>query len=190
MKMFASSAFLGLALASGARQSRYGQIVLLGLSFSWLGDAFLLGSSEVSFLGGLVAFLIAHLCYWAAFMHLGVRWRVSALAFLPVIAFALSVVQWLRPGISADMVIPVFAYAAVISIMVALAAGATARGATGLVVGGAVLFFVSDLSVAMGQFLDTDFFHGMWGLPLYYAAQVLLALSISQIDRPASRLPR
>ena len=46
-------------------------------------------------------------------------------------------------------------------------------------VAGAVLFAVSDISVARDQFVRPAFINRLWGLPLYYAAQLLLAGSVS-----------
>lgn len=177
-KVAASSGFLLLAWIRGASQSRFGQLILAGLVLSWFGDAFLLAQGEVFFLAGLGAFLLAHLCYGAAFAVHGVSMPAVALAAVPVFAAAFAVVHWLSPGIPAAMTIPVWAYATVISAMLSLALGAWRAGAVLLVPLGAALFFVSDLAVAMGQFLDTDFHHGLWGLPLYYAGQTLLALSV------------
>jgi hypothetical protein len=49
-----------------------------------------------------------------------------------------------------------------------------------LILTGAVLFFLSDLSVAALRLVQTDLPTYTWGLPLYYAGQVCLALSTSQ----------
>ena len=38
-------------------------------------------------------------------------------------------------------------------------------------------FFVSDLAVAREQFVSEGFVNKTWGLPLYYAAQLLFAVS-------------
>jgi uncharacterized membrane protein YhhN len=43
---------------------------------------------------------------------------------------------------------------------------------------GALAFFLSDLSVARNRFVAPGFVNRLWGLPLYYAAQLLLASSI------------
>lgn len=66
-------------------------------------------------------------------------------------------------------------YVAVISVMVALAAGAswTTRDARLLV--GATAFAASDLSVARERFVKPAFGNLIWGLPLYYVAQLVLA---------------
>jgi uncharacterized membrane protein YhhN len=70
---------------------------------------------------------------------------------------------------------PVLAYMAVITAMVALAFGAVVRGGTPWIAIGAVGFYASDLSVARDQFVKPGFVNRVWGLPLYYVAQVVLA---------------
>ncbi|MDR9452217.1 MAG: lysoplasmalogenase family protein, partial [Acidimicrobiia bacterium] len=77
------------------------------------------------------------------------------------------------------MVGPVVAYVVIISAMVATAVGATSAGAPGLVVVGAIAFFISDLAVARDRFVAPGFGNRVWGLPLYYLGQILLAGSIA-----------
>ncbi len=43
---------------------------------------------------------------------------------------------------------------------------------------GAVLFFVSDLTVARHRFVTPEFLNRAIGLPLHYAGQILIALSV------------
>ncbi len=174
-KLAASTGFVLLALAVGAWQSVYGKTVLAALALSWIGDAFLLGSSNAHFIAGLSAFLLAHLCYCAAFSRLGVDRRRAGFLALPIYATTIAVLYWLSPAIPEDMQIAVWVYGFVISTMLTLAVGTSTNG--WLVPFGAALFFVSDLAVAMSQFLDTSFPHWSWGLPLYYAGQTLLSLS-------------
>ena len=45
---------------------------------------------------------------------------------------------------------------------------------------GAVLFFLSDLSVAALRLVQVEYPTSVLGLPVYYAGQVCLALSSSQ----------
>jgi uncharacterized membrane protein YhhN len=47
-----------------------------------------------------------------------------------------------------------------------------------MILAGAVAFYLSDLSVANDRFVHESFFNKLWGLPLYYAAQILLAASV------------
>jgi uncharacterized membrane protein YhhN len=68
-------------------------------------------------------------------------------------------------------------YFVVIGVMAVLACGVTAGGGPLLIVAGALAFTASDVSVARDRFVKHEFLNRAWGLPLYYAAQVLLALS-------------
>jgi uncharacterized membrane protein YhhN len=178
-KLAASSGFLLLAASSGAFQSRYGKVLFAGLVLSACGDVFLLGSTQQLFLLGLVSFLLAHLVYVAAFVTWGINFRWSLLAAVFVVIVSLGVSVWLTPYISGDMMLPVRIYTLVITVMVIAAFGARGAGGPGLIPLGALLFYVSDLSVAAGRFVQPDFPNYAWGLPLYYTGQVLLALSVA-----------
>jgi len=179
-KIAASSGFLALAYFSGALKSAYGRLLLLGLALSFLGDAFLIGDSRQAFLAGLAAFLLAHVAYIVAFAVKGVSFRWMGFSALPVIACAIGVSLWLAPHTPPELSLPVHLYTAVISGMLIAAIGTRGKGGPVLIVVGALLFFLSDLSVASLRLVQTDFPHYVWGLPFYYAGQLCLALSISQ----------
>lgn len=180
-KMSASSAFIALALTAGALQSLYGRIVIAALSLSWIGDLLLAGGSEQLFLFGLISFLLAHVAFVVAFSIHGIKLNSALVAGIPVAALSIAVSLWLSTYVPADMVIPVRVYTLVISIMVITAFGARGAGAPLLIPVGALLFYFSDLSVATGQFVQTDFPNYVWGLPFYFGGQVLLALSVRGI---------
>jgi uncharacterized membrane protein YhhN len=179
-KFIASTAFLGVAVRSGAWSSIYGRLILLGLAFSWFGDMLLIGQSRVAFLSGLVVFLLAHIAYVSAFVrhgyHRGWIWG----AVVPLTAVAIAVFTWLEPHTPEALMFPVRAYIVVISLMVIFAIGTQGRGGSRLIVTGAVLFFLSDLSVAALRLVQTEYPTYVLGLPFYYAGQVCLALSSSQ----------
>jgi hypothetical protein len=59
--------------------------------------------------------------------------------------------------------------------MLASAAGALAAGAPRPAAAGAGLFALSDLAVAQDRFVARSFASTLWGLPAYYAAQLLIA---------------
>jgi len=179
-KLIASSAFVTIAIRAGAWESTYGRLILLGLVLSWFGDMFLVGESQVAFLSGLVAFLLAHVAYVSAFVRHGYHRGWVWAAVLPITAVAIAVFVWLEPHTPAEMMIPVKAYVAVISLMVIFAIGTQGKGGSRLIVTGAVLFFLSDLSVAALRLVQTEYPTYALGLPLYYAGQVCLALSSSQ----------
>lgn len=178
-KLIASTAFVLTAISSGALASGYGSVILTGLVLSWFGDAFLIGTSQRWFLFGLVSFLLAHVAYVTAFVNLGVarRWILSALA--PVLAIAAGVLLWLQPHVPPELLWPVRFYTAVISLMVITAVGTRGAGATPLIVVGACLFYLSDLSVAALRFTEPSFPTYVLGLPLYYAGQLCLAFSVA-----------
>jgi len=178
-KLIASTAFVAVAIQAGALHSRYGQLILLGLVASWFGDRFLVGQTRSFFLAGLGAFLLAHIAYIGAFVVNGISGRWIAVAALPVAAIGLAVSVWLTPHIPPELVVPVRAYTAVISLMVIAAIGTRGRGATMLILAGALLFFLSDLSVAALRLVQTGLPTYVWGLPLYYSGQLCLAASVS-----------
>lgn len=179
-KIIASTTFIALAIQVGCFSSTYGWLILLGLCFSWFGDVFLISSSQTAFLAGLLAFLLAHVAYIAAFVARGINIRWALTAALPVAAIAVAVLIWLSPHVAPYLLIPVRVYTAVISFMVIGAIGTRGRGAPALILVGALLFFTSDLSVAALRLVQTDFPTYVLGLPFYYAGQVCLALSASQ----------
>lgn len=179
-KVIASCGFLAVAILAGALRSTYGRILLAGLACSFAGDVLLIGESQRFFLLGLSAFLLAHLTYVAAFVGRGTNLRWMALAGLPVIGIAVVVMRWLAPHTPPELTIPVFLYTTVISGMVIAAFGTRGSGAPVLILAGALLFFMSDLSVAAQRLVQMEFPTYIWGLPLYYAGQVCLALSVSQ----------
>ena len=57
--------------------------------------------------------------------------------------------------------------------------GAFGAGAGAPLLAGALGFFVSDLAVARERFVAKSFSNKLWGLPLYYAAQLVLAGTVS-----------
>ena len=179
-KVIASLGFLTVAILCGALRSSYGKILLAGLVLSFLCDVFLIGDSQRAFLSGLAAFLLAHMAYVAAFTVNGVSLRWMGFAVLPVLGIAVAVSAWLAPHTPPELTLPVQLYTIVISAMVVAAVGTRGKGGSVLILTGALLFFLSDLSVSALRLTPTQFPTYVWGLPLYYAGQVCLALSVSQ----------
>jgi len=178
-KPIASTGFVATAIAAGALDSGYGQAVLAALVLSWIGDVCLLSRGKPWFLAGLGAFLLGHLAFAIAFWLHGVAgaWLLPT-AFLLAIP-ALLVRRWLMPFVPRDMRRPVDAYVVVITLMVVLAISATASGGTFRIAVGAIAFYLSDLAVARDRFVRNELGNRLWGLPLYYVAQLILASSIA-----------
>jgi uncharacterized membrane protein YhhN len=172
-KMLASSGFIAVALLGGATETPFGGWLLVGLALSWLGDL-LLGLPR-AFLGGLVAFLVAHVAYGIGFLVRGIGGEAIG-AGLIVAVIAAVAWRWLRPHLG-DMRTPVAAYVLVISVMLVLAVGASSVSGDWRIGLGAGAFFFSDLAVARHRFVAPGIVNRLWGLPLYYAGQLLLALA-------------
>jgi uncharacterized membrane protein YhhN len=176
-KMVASTGFVAVAVAAGAPASPYGRAVLIALLLSWLGDLFLTFPARRAFLFGLGAFFAAHVVYTASFLIRGVSAPAVGAAAAGAAVASLLVWWWLRPHVETAMGAPVAAYIAAISVMVATAFGSAVSSWDPRIAAGATAFFASDIAVARDRFVAPGFVNRMWGLPLYYLAQVLLALS-------------
>jgi uncharacterized membrane protein YhhN len=84
------------------------------------------------------------------------------------------------------MQIPVVAYILIITAMVVCAVsllGNIGLSSTGryMVLIGALSFYASDIFVARNQFVIDAFINRLIGLPLYYFAQFLFAISIAHV---------
>jgi hypothetical protein len=64
----------------------------------------------------------------------------------------------------------------VIGVMVACAVGASAATRDAWPAIGAIAFAASDLSVARDRFVKPSFVNVLWGLPVYYGAQIIIAI--------------
>ena len=183
---------LSFTLPADRYDTLYSLLILLGLVFSLAGDVLLIPPDQPkAFLGGLVAFLLAHLLYIAAFVHLQTSFLKSTslageiVAALALVLLAAAVYSYLRPGLG-RMRLPVIAYMVVISVMVhrALAILWVHPGpmtqAT-LIAAGAILFYLSDAILAVNKFrFGGELRHyKLLNLSTYYAGQLLLALSAS-----------
>jgi len=177
-KPVAAGAFVAAALASGALEWEVGRWIAAALALSWIGDVLLIPSGTgACFRAGMASFAAAHLAFSAAFLRAGVA-TGPALAAAAVTAPALlAAARWLRPFLHGPLRVAVPGYAAVIGAMVALAVGAAAGLGRPALAAGAALFALSDLAVARERFVAPGLANSLWGLPAYFAAQLLLALA-------------
>jgi uncharacterized membrane protein YhhN len=177
-KPLASAGFLGTAWMADAWQTTHGRCVLLALALCWLGDVLLIPvSSKRAFQAGIASFLLGHVAFAAAFVARGLLAEHAVVAFGLLALPATVVARWLHPHLPHDMHAPVYAYLTVITAMVAAAAATYLYRPALLLLTGAVLFYLSDLSVARDRFVEPSFVNRLWGLPFYYGAQLLLAAS-------------
>lgn len=181
-KPIASLAFIWVGLAAGALETTYGQLILLGLVLCLLGDVLLIPHDRPAvFRAGVFAFLLGHVAYSAAFVTRPLDlFGLAAGAVLLVVVVG-GTLLWLGRALPRDMVWPVRVYMVVIGVMATLACGVTAAGGPWAVAVGALAFTASDIAVARDRFVQHEFLNRAWGLPLYYAAQLLLAATPASI---------
>ncbi|MFD7438572.1 lysoplasmalogenase [Streptomyces sp. NPDC059861] len=172
-------------LALWAHLSGAPRLLVAALLCGWGGDVLLLSDAEPAFLAGMGLFALGHVCYLALFRAHGrpdtaprARAGLVALGYAVVLT---GTVALLRPGLPADLRVPVAAYSALLT---AMAYGALTR--LGLVAGlGGALFMLSDTLIATGiakwpQLPGPDF----WIMLTYLAAQFLLTWGTLGGGRP------
>ncbi len=150
--------------------------ILVGLVLCAVGDVLLIW--ERTFDIGLVSFLLGHVAYVAAFAAAAPLAEWNRWILVPISLVSAAALAWLWPHLGRRRP-SVGAYVVVITIMVWGALAVTSAGVLGWKIAiGAVAFYLSDLTVARDRFVHADFINRAIGLPLYYAAQVLIALSV------------
>lgn len=170
---------IGIALAANHPISdTYQIVILLGLAASLAGDVFLMLPSD-KFLYGLIAFLIAHLFYIAAFT-IESTGRAPLWYAIPFLLFGGAMLVFLWPHLG-SMRGPVMVYMAAILLMAWQAANRwidTEQDGTLLALVGAYFFVASDSVLAVERFRGTWRSAPFWVLSLYFLAQGLIALSV------------
>jgi uncharacterized membrane protein YhhN len=184
--VFASKPLAMLALmawtlrAAPVPSARYRGLIAAGLLCSLVGDVLLLWPESL-FVAGLLAFLVAHVCYLTAFRTDGGE-RPSPLLLFPLGAVAVAVlaVTWKALG---PLRLPVVVYMAVIVAMWWAALGrhhALRNRSAILAAAGATAFVASDGLLALNRFWKPLPAAALLVLIPYYAAQLLLAASVGK----------
>lgn len=174
-----------LVLALAATSARpvaggYQALVCAGLVFSLAGDVFLMLPRD-RFVAGLASFLIAHLFYIAAFAPRPATFA-APLVLLALLAYGIVLLRALWPRLGA-LRVPVAVYAAALLVMAWQAAARWAvldTTAALLAAVGACLFVISDSVLAWERFARRHDYGQVVVLSTYFAAQWLIALSVSQ----------
>ena len=165
--------------------SGYRRALLLGMGFSCIGDIALMLPFD-AFVPGLIAFLLAHICYIVAFRTGFRAGKGLVLAGALLTLFAGINLAGLWPLLPGDLRIPVVVYVVVLAVMATLAlARAWSPNSTGTAPGahwaaiGAVLFVISDCTLAWDRFGGGLPLASLCVLATYYAAQYCIARSAS-----------
>jgi uncharacterized membrane protein YhhN len=164
-----------------ARERRW---LVAALLFSAAGD-FLLAMPwwEPSFVLGLGAFLVAHLCFLTALLPLVKRSGPRLAAAAATVAACVALLVWFWPKLIAEgMAVPVTLYIAVLGAMVC--AALLARLPTPWTALGAVCFAVSDGMIGISKFVLGD---ETLAVPIWwaYATSLLLITAGFFFGRPA-----
>lgn len=181
-KPLAALAFILAGTLWGALDSSYGQWILAGLVLGALGDVLLIPrSTGLIFMGGMLAFGLGHGAYVVAFAGLPLSTPALWLSGIGMAAFSVFVLRWLMPHVPGEFKIPVLAYLGIIGLMTVLAIAASAAGASWAIAIGGVAFALSDLAVARERFVAPGKGSRIWGLPLYFGAQMIIAATVSLV---------
>lgn len=183
----------GLSFTQPMHVPLYSVLVLIGLTASLAGDWLLIDSEEQPkrFVAGLTAFLFAHVAYILAFAYAqwarGMPFDFGRAALAAALLFILGgvVYYYLRPSLG-DLHQPVLLYMTMISLVVHQAVSGVQIGGAllaqpALALGGALLFYMSDLMLALNKFVfgGEGENNSIWVLSTYYCAQLFIALSAS-----------
>lgn len=173
----ASMALLLTLAAVGHPIVRERRWLMPALLLSATGDWFLaIPWWTLSFVLGLAAFLLAHLCFFAALLPLIPRARPSNPRLAAVVLICLGVfclLAWFWPHLNRDkLTIPVTAYILVLTMMVC--AAQLARLPTIWTAVGAACFAASDAMIAIGRFVLANDALAVPIWWLYAGAQVLI----------------
>ena len=174
-KVTASTCFVLLAFSVGAAATAYGRAIITALLLSWLGDVLLLSHRSPFLLAGIAVFFLAHIRFAAAFAMNEISLPILAVSLAAGVVAGILLLRWLRNYLSGANRLAVPLYILAIVAMVSLAASAESIPA-GVAIGG-VAFAISDVAVARDRFVEHNGFNKAWGLPLYYFAQILFAVS-------------
>jgi uncharacterized membrane protein YhhN len=179
-----------LLLAWSARppvSSRYRVWILVGILCSCGGDVCLMLPGDL-FVPGLVAFLLAHLCFLLAFLG-DSRFAGRPPIMLACLAYGAINLWLLWPSIAAPLRIPVIVYVAVLAGMAGqamvrariFAAGkhALATSARKAAIG-AALFLLSDSVLAWNRFHAPIPWADLWVLWTYYLSLWWIARSVQR----------
>lgn len=178
-KMAASTLVIVLALTGAREFDGYTLGILAALTASWVGDLALSHPGRRPFTIGLAAFATAHVAYAASFAvrgSLSGPWMLAAGLVMVVVGGG--VLRWLAPHRPQQLAVPLVAYVVIIGVMVATAFGSLGTDPDPRIPLAASLFAASDVLVARQQFVAPALSNRVIGLPMYFVAQVMFALTV------------
>ncbi len=162
--------------------------IVAALAFSLIGDIFLMLPADL-FIYGLAAFLVAHICYIVAFQPVPTTDAASVVLFVAVGLLSAVLFARLYRGLAARgrrrLVLPVWAYVIVITLMVDSALVGQAHGGLPLAARvsaglGALLFYLSDALIGWHRFVRPLSWAPVAIMVTYHLGQTGLVLSLAR----------
>lgn len=183
-----------LSFAQPIHLALYSSLIVIALLWSLIGDWLLSDARDALRFGrGAMAFVVAHGFYIAALSYVQVargaplNLNREGMLAAAIGLLALVVYVYLRPRLGESHGV-VAIYITVLSLMVhravsGIEVGASLLSQSVLAGAGAVLFYISDLMLAINRFVfnDEGTANSAWVLSTYYCAQLFLALSASYL---------
>ncbi len=159
-------------------------LVLSALLFSLLGDILLMFTemNSLFFIGGLLAFLTAHVMYILVFLKKRNHAKNALPFIMLLLVYAIGIFYFLKDGLG-HLFIPVIIYMLVILMMVTTAflrEGTVPKNSYNLVFLGAVFFITSDSLLALNKFYNPLPFSGIWIMTTYALAQFFIVLGLKK----------
>jgi len=183
-------------LATAGINSTIKKWIIASLFLSIAGDILLLFETNASmfFIAGLVAFLIAHVCYIIAFnkIRISEQVRFKPTLLLPTLLYYFALMIILFPSLG-PMKIPVAVYGLVICIMLGMALQLLRlqnRLMAGMLLAGAVLFIASDSMLAFNKFYAPWQYAGVLIMLTYGLAQFFVTISCCKTIARGKNLDR
>ena len=186
LKGMASACFvtIGFLLSDGSQTAR---LITAGLLLGAIADVLLnlrlvfTEKGQPVFLTGILVFLSGHILYLIAVMRGAAHWWICAIAGVCLTALLM---RWIFRRITAKKAFRIFGvvYIGAIVLLNCVAAGnliVSPSGFTAVFAAGAALFLVSDIVLIMNTFgKETKQGLRVTNISLYYAGQILIALSL------------
>lgn len=207
MKMACSTLFVLCcvfsSLLAGTFGTVYSKYMLTGFLCSWLGDALLHRETKmIKYVFGGISFLAAHIFFIYAYMKTaadlfpGIKAvsvkEIIIVAVLSCVCIAVILLAKLKLN---KLAVPIFIYAVVLMFMFVKASGLgfglmtggfrSGAAAFALLTAGALLFALSDGSLALGFFGEKSAFKRNFNIATYFLGQLLLATSAAFVAFPA-----
>lgn len=167
------------------------KILLLALTFSWIGDVILMfaDKGELYFIFGLVAFLLSHLVYIVLFSKQvptenNTNKAILWIGILAILAYLTLMLATLLPSLG-DLKIPVVVYALVISTMLFFAFKGSlnwAKPAKNYILLGAIIFVSSDSILAFDKFYSPIPQSNFLIMATYLVAQYLIVAGVLKLN--------